>query len=72
MFLQTYIVVLYFVAFMDRVNMTFAVLMINKDVELTPAFYGLGAGIFLIGYKLFRVRGLMFMASLRLREENAQ
>ncbi len=39
--------------------MAFAVLTINKDVELTPAVYGLGAGIFLIGYKPFRVRGLM-------------
>ena len=42
------IVVLYLIAFMDRVNVALAVQAINKDVGLTPAVYGLGGGIFLM------------------------
>jgi MFS transporter, ACS family, tartrate transporter len=46
---------LYFVAYLDRVNVGFAALTMNADVGLSEAAYGLGAGIFFIGYFLFEV-----------------
>ncbi|UQR61953.1 MFS transporter [Bradyrhizobium sp. C-145] len=50
-----FIMLLYFVAFIDRVNIGFASLTMNKDIGLSPAVYGFGAGIFFWGYFLFEV-----------------
>ena len=44
---------LYFVAFLDRVNIGFAALTMNADLGLTKAMYGFASGIFFIGYVLF-------------------
>ena len=41
---------LYFFAFLDRVNIGFAALTMNEDIGLSAAAFGLGAGIFFIGY----------------------
>jgi MFS transporter, ACS family, tartrate transporter len=49
------IVLLYFIAYIDRVNIGFAALTMNKDLGLSPAVFGLGAGIFFGGYFLFEV-----------------
>jgi MFS transporter, ACS family, tartrate transporter len=46
---------LYFIAFIDRVNIGFAALTMNKDLGFSPAVFGLGAGIFFPGYFLFEV-----------------
>jgi len=50
-----FLMLLYFVAFLDRINIGFAALTMNKDVGLTPQAFGLGAGIFFLGYFLFEV-----------------
>ena len=41
---------LYFVNFLDRVNVGYAALQMNGDLGFTPAVYGLGASIFFLGY----------------------
>ena len=46
---------LYFVAFLDRVNIGFAALTMNADLGLTPHMFGFASGIFFIGYVLFEV-----------------
>jgi ACS family tartrate transporter-like MFS transporter len=46
---------LYFVSFLDRVNVGFAALSMNKDLGLTPTMFGLGGGIFFLGYFLFEL-----------------
>lgn len=46
---------LYFVSFLDRVNVGFAALTMNKDLGLSPEAYGLGAGIFFIAYAVLEV-----------------
>ena len=46
---------LYFVSFLDRVNVGFAALSMNKTIGLTAAMFGLGGGIFFVGYFLFEV-----------------
>lgn len=47
--------VLYLVSFLDRVNVGFAALTMNADLNFTPEIYGWGAGIFFLGYFLFEV-----------------
>lgn len=49
------LVLLYFVAFLDRVNVGFASLAMNRDLGINEATYGLAAGIFFLGYLLFAV-----------------
>ena len=45
----------YFLSYLDRVNVGFAALTMNKDIGLSPTAFGLGASIFFIGYFLFEV-----------------
>jgi len=47
--------VLYFFAFLDRVNVGFAALTMNADLGLSAAAFGIGSGIFFLGYTLFEV-----------------
>jgi ACS family tartrate transporter-like MFS transporter len=50
-----FLTLLYLVAFLDRINVGFAALTMNKDVGLTSQMFGLGAGIFFVGYFVFEV-----------------
>ena len=50
-----FMILLYLVNYVDRVNVGFAALTMNKDLGLSPSVFGLGAGIFFIGYSLFQV-----------------
>jgi D-galactonate transporter len=45
----------YLVAYLDRVNVGFAKLQMSGDLHFSETVYGLGAGIFFIGYFLFEV-----------------
>lgn len=53
--LVPFLMLLYFVAFLDRINVGFAALTMNKEVGLTSQMFGLGAGIFFLGYFAFEV-----------------
>ena len=53
--LVPFLTLLYFVNFIDRVNVGFAALTMNKAIGLSPLTYGWGAGIFFLGYFLFEV-----------------
>jgi len=55
------IVVSYLVAYIDRTNVAFAALTMNKDLGISAYMYGLGAGIFFIGYALFEVPSNMVL-----------
>lgn len=50
-----FMMLLYLIAFLDRVNISFAALTMNADLGFSPTIYGWGAGIFFIGYFLFEV-----------------
>ncbi|RTL51832.1 MAG: MFS transporter [Bradyrhizobiaceae bacterium] len=50
-----FVMLLYFIAFIDRVNIGFAALTMNKDLGFSPSVFGFGAGIFFFGYFLFEV-----------------
>ena len=45
----------YVCAYLDRINVSFAKLQMAQDLALSDAVYGLGAGIFFVGYLMFEV-----------------
>src|SRR4051812_17969152 len=49
------LLVLYVIAYLDRVNVTFAQDRLESDLGFSGAVYGFGAGIFFIGYFIFEV-----------------
>ena len=51
----------YVVAYLDRVNVGFAKLQMQADLQLSDTVYGLGAGIFFVGYFLFEVPANLLM-----------
>lgn len=53
--LLPFLMLAYFIAFVDRVNSGFAALQMNHDVGLSQAAFGLGAGIFYISYVICEV-----------------
>jgi MFS transporter, ACS family, tartrate transporter len=53
--LVPFMVLLYVAAYLDRANVASAALTMNKDIGLTPWFFGFGSGVFFIGYFLFEV-----------------
>ena len=53
--LVPFLIVCYFVAFLDRVNVGFAALTMNKDLGITSTVYGQAAGIFFLSYFIFEV-----------------
>lgn len=53
--LLPFLMLAYFIAFVDRVNAGFAALQMNHDIGLSQAAFGLGAGIFYISYVLCEV-----------------
>ncbi|ASY72958.1 MFS transporter [Sinorhizobium fredii USDA 205] len=50
-----FLMLCYVVAYLDRVNVGFAKLQMSSELGLSEAAYGIGAGIFFIGYFLFEV-----------------
>ena len=54
----------YFVAYIDRVNVGFAALTMNKALGLTAEQYGLAAGLFFVGYVAFSVPGNLILARI--------
>ena len=49
------LMLLYFVAFLDRVNISFAALTMNRDIGISASLFGVAAGVFFFGYFLFEV-----------------
>ena len=45
----------YGLAYMDRINISFASLQMNRDLHFSASVYGFGAGLFFIGYALCEV-----------------
>jgi ACS family tartrate transporter-like MFS transporter len=62
-----FLMLLYFVAFLDRINVGFAALTMNKEVGLTSQMFGLGAGIFFLGYFLFEVPSTVILHNVGAR-----
>ena len=62
-----FLMLLYMVAFLDRVNISFAALTMNRDLGISDSLYGFAAGIFFLGYCLFEVPANIMLVRLGAR-----
>src|SRR5208283_1150914 len=62
------LIFLYVIAYLNRVNVSFAALTMNKDLGLDPYYYGLGAGIFFFGYCLFEIPSNLILVHVGARK----
>ena len=53
--LVPFLFVCYAAAYLDRVNVGFAKLQLQDDLAFSDTVYGIGAGIFFVGYIVFEV-----------------
>src|SRR5258708_38726624 len=56
-----YMFLLYIVAYMDRVNVGFAAMDMQRDLHFSNTVYGTGAGIFFLGYALCDLPGSLIL-----------
>ncbi len=66
--LVPFLILCYFVAYLDRVNVGFAALTMNKDLGLSASAFGFGAGIFFLAYFLFEVPSNLFLERVGARK----
>ena len=50
-----FLLMAYIMAYIDRVNVSFASLQMNADLGFSATVYGLGGGLFFVGYALFEI-----------------
>lgn len=62
-----FLMVLYFFAVLDRLNIGFASLTMNKDLGLSPAQFGFGGGLFFLIYVLLEVPSNMMLQQVGAR-----
>jgi ACS family tartrate transporter-like MFS transporter len=56
-----FIMLCYFIAFLDRVNVGFAGAEMRTDLHLSPTVFGFGAGVFFLTYFIFEVPSNLLM-----------
>ncbi len=66
--LVPFLMLCYFVAYLDRVNVGFAALTMSKDLGLSQTAFGTGAGIFFIAYFIFEVPSNLFLEKFGARK----
>src|SRR5207302_722664 len=62
-----FMMLLYVVNYLDRVNVGFAALTMNADLKLSAAAYGFGAGLFFVGYLIFQLPASIVLARVGAR-----
>jgi MFS transporter, ACS family, tartrate transporter len=62
-----FIAVLYVLNYIDRVNVGFAALTMNKDLGFSPSVFGFGASVFFIGYFIFQVPANLILEKIGAR-----
>jgi ACS family tartrate transporter-like MFS transporter len=62
------LMVSYFAAYLDRVNVSFAALTMNKSLGFSAEVFGIGSGIFFLGYFLFEVPSNLIMSKVGARK----
>lgn len=67
-----FLVFLFILAWIDRINVGFAKLQMLQDLQFSEAVYGLGAGIFFIGYFLFEVPSNLYLEKIGARKTLAR
>ncbi|MCT9071317.1 MFS transporter [Cupriavidus gilardii] len=67
-----FLVFLFILAWIDRVNVGFAKLQMLQDLQFSEAVYGFGAGIFFLGYFLFEVPSNLLLEKIGARKTLAR
>ena len=62
-----FIIICYFVANLDKTNISIAALQMNADLGLTASMYGLGVGMFYISYIIFEIPSNLIMTRVGAR-----
>ncbi|AQH04086.1 MFS transporter [Caballeronia cordobensis] len=62
-----FIFICYVISYLDRTNVGFAALTMNKDLGLTAEQFGFGAGLFFVGYFLFEIPSNLIMQKVGAR-----
>ncbi len=62
-----FVFLLYIISFLDRINISFAALTMNKELAITSQQFGLVAGIFFLGYFLFEIPSNLLLHKLGAR-----
>jgi ACS family tartrate transporter-like MFS transporter len=65
--MQWILILMMFIAFMDRTNISFVAAYMNHDIGLNTRQFGLGASLFFLGYLLFEVPSNLMMARVGAR-----
>ncbi|MGB3433437.1 MFS transporter [Achromobacter sp.] len=65
--LLPFLLLCYVFAYLDRINIGFAKLQMQQDIGISDAVYGLGAGIFFLGYVLFEVPSNLLLTRIGAR-----
>ena len=65
--LVPFLMLLYIVAWFDRINVGFAALQMNKELGFSASVFGFGAGVFFLGYALFEVPSNLVLARVGAR-----
>ena len=55
------VILLYFAAYLDRANVGFAKLRMASDLQFSEEVFGLGIGIFFIGYLILEIPGALLV-----------
>jgi D-galactonate transporter len=67
-----FLVLLFVMAWLDRVNVGFAKLQMSQDLGFSEAVFGFGAGIFFLGYFLFEVPSNLLLERIGARKTIAR
>ncbi len=62
-----FVIICYFVAYLDRVNLSFAALEMNKDLKFSSTVYGIGAGAFFLTYFLLETPSNLILLKMGAR-----
>lgn len=66
--LMPFLICLFIVAFIDRVNVGYAALEMTKELNFNAEIFGFGAGIFFFGYFLFEIPGSLLVETWSARK----
>ena len=66
--LMPFLFFLYFIAYLDRVNVSFAALEMTRELGMTHEAFGFGAGVFFLGYFLLEIPGAILVETWSARK----
>jgi D-galactonate transporter len=62
-----FLFICYVISYLDRVNVGFAAITMNRDLGLSPTAYGIGAGLFFVGYFIAEIPSNLIMLKVGAR-----